>query len=114
MEHMRFVIKLLISLCIIVACTLIAKKQPSLAGLIAVMPLTGALVMIWVYMDNPANASVMISYTKGALWGIIPSILFFITAFFCFRNQLSLWVTLLSSFAVWTIAAFIHQYLFRT
>ncbi|MBN1456605.1 MAG: DUF3147 family protein [Sedimentisphaerales bacterium] len=111
---MRLVIKLLISLCIIVACTLIAKKLPSMAGLIAVMPLTGALVMIWVYMDNPANANVMIGYTKGALWGIIPVILFYITAFFCFRSQLNLWVTLLSSFAVWTIAAFIHQYLLRT
>ncbi len=77
MYNMRFVIKLVISLCIILVCTQIAKKMPSLAGLIAVMPLTGALVLVWVYMDFKGDPVVMTDYVKGALWGIIPSILFF-------------------------------------
>lgn len=108
---MRFIIKLLISVFVIVFCTAIGRKLPTLAGLLAVMPLTGFLVLLWLYMDNPDNFSLMTDYTKGALWGIVPSILFFLIAFICFRRQLSLWIVLSASFAVWLIAAFVHQLL---
>ena len=108
---MRFLIKLLISLCVIVFCTQIAKKMPNLAGLIAVMPLTGLIVLLWLYNDNPGNFQLMTQYTKGALWGIIPSILFFIVALICFNKQLKIWLVLAASFSVWLIAAFVHQWL---
>ncbi len=108
---MRFAVKLLISVCIIILCTQISKKFPSLGGLIAVMPLTGALVLVWVYMDFKGDPVVMIDYVKGALWGIIPSVLFFATAFLCFRKEFSLWIVLCASFGVWVAAAFVHQLL---
>ena len=82
-----------------------------MAGLIAVMPLTGLIVLLWLYSDNPSNFQLMTDYTKGALFGILPSILFFLVAFMCFRKQLSLWIVLCASFAVWLIAALIHQLL---
>ena len=110
---MRLVIKVLISLCVILLCTQIGRKIPSLAGLIAVMPLTGLLVLVWLYLDNPGNFELMMDYTKGALWEIIPSILFFLVAFLCFRKELSLWIVLLASFAIWFAAAFIHQLLLK-
>ena len=78
---MKFVIKLLISVCVISICAGIARKVPSLAGLIAVMPLTGLIVLVWLYLDNPGNFALMTDYAKGALWGIVPSILFFLVAF---------------------------------
>ena len=108
---MRFLVKLLVSVGIIAVCSQIGRKLPSLAGLIAVMPLTGLIVLIWLYTEAPGNFNLMTEYTKGALWGIVPSILFFLVAFTCFRRQLSLWIVLCASFAVWLIAAFIHQWL---
>jgi uncharacterized membrane protein (GlpM family) len=87
--------------------------MPTLAGLIAVMPLTGLIVLVWLYLDNPGNFNLMTDYTKGALWGIVPSVLFFLVAFLCFRKQLSLWIVLCASFAVWFVAAFIHQLLLK-
>ena len=108
---MRFVVKLLISVGIIIFCTQVGRKLPTLAGLIAVMPLTGLVVLVWLYVDNPGNFGLMTDYTKGALWGILPSILFFLVALVCFRRQLPLWIVLCASFAVWVIAAFIHQLL---
>jgi len=83
---MRFVVKLLISLCIIIFCTQVGRKLPTLAGLIAVMPLTGAIVLVWLYVDNPGSFGLMTDYTKGALWGILPSILFFLVAFCVFAS----------------------------
>ena len=107
------VIKLLISVSIIIFCTQIGRKLPALAGLIAVMPLTGLIVLVWIYLDNPGNFNLMTDYTKGALWGILPTILFFLVAFFCFQKRLSLWIVLCASFAVWIVAAFVHQLLLK-
>jgi uncharacterized membrane protein (GlpM family) len=92
-------------------CSQIGRKLPTLSGLIAVMPLTGLIVLVWLYLDNPGNFDLMTGYTKSALWGILPTVLFFFVAFFCFQKRLSLWIVLCASFAVWIVAAFIHQLL---
>jgi len=64
---MRSAIKLLVSVCVIVLCTQLGRKAPTMAGLIAVMPLTGLIILVWLYLDNPGNLDLMTSYTKGAL-----------------------------------------------
>lgn len=110
---MRFVIKLLISVCIISLCAAIGRKLPTLAGLIAVMPLTGLIVLIWLYLDNPGNLKLMTDYTKGAVFGIVPSVLFFLMAFICFHKRLPLWIVLSAGSAVWLAAAFVHQWLLK-
>ena len=112
---MRLVIKALLSLCIILVCGYIAsqKKLPALAGLIAVAPLTGLLVLIWTYLDNGGDSATIVQYCTGAVWGIIPSILFFIAALICFRRGCSLAVALAVGFAVWLAGAFVHQVLLK-
>jgi uncharacterized membrane protein (GlpM family) len=101
----------IVSVCVIVFCAQIARKQPSLGGLIAVMPLTGLLALVGVYIKNPQNFDALTSFTQGALWGIIPSILFFLVAFLCFRKHLPLWIVLSAGFSAWLAAAFVHQWL---
>ena len=110
---MKFVIKLLISVCVISICAAVARKVPTLAGLIAVMPLTGLIVLVWLYLDNPGNLTLMTDYTKGAVFGIVPSILFFLVAFVCFHKRLPLWIVLCAGSAVWIAAAFVHQWLLK-
>lgn len=110
---MRFAIKLLISVCVISLCAAIGRKLPSLAGLIAVMPFTGLIVLIWLYLDNPGDLNLMTNYAKGAVFGIIPSIFFFLVAFVCFSKRLPLWIVLCAGSAVWLAAAFVHQCLLK-
>lgn len=113
MNEMHSVLKIVISVAIILAATTIGKKFPSMAGLIGVMPLAGALVLVWMYMENKGNPVIMQEFTKGALWGILPSVLFYVVAFACFRKQLPLSIVLLSSFGAWIGAAFVHQWLLK-
>jgi len=47
---MQLLIKVILSVAIILVATAIGKKFPSAAGLIGVMPLTGALVLVWMYL----------------------------------------------------------------
>jgi uncharacterized membrane protein (GlpM family) len=110
---MHLFIKVTLSVVIILAATAIGKKLPTTAGLIGVMPLTGALVLVWMHLESKGDAGVMQQFTKGALWGIVPSILFFVVALFCFRRGLPLSLVLISSFGAWLGAALVHQWLVR-
>jgi len=110
---MQFFIKLLISLTIISICALLGKKAPSLAGLIATMPLTGLIVFLWLHSENQNDYGLLTQYTKGALWGILPSILFFLVAFICLRKQMAFPTLIALSFIVWLIGAFMHQWILK-
>ncbi len=106
---MDFLFKLLLSNAVIILSVQIGKRFPSLAGLIATMPLAGLIVLVWLYADKRGDFDFMVLYTRGALWGILPSIAFYITALLCFGRHLSLAVVLSASFAVWLVGAVIHQ-----
>lgn len=107
---MQFWIKLLLTNLIIIACTQIGRKYPTLGGLIATMPLTSLLVLLWLYHDDPVNYRLLSDYTRGVLWGIIPTILFFTVALICFRRQLPLPLVLGGGFAAWLTGAALHQW----
>ena len=110
---MQILIKIIISLIVIVAATSVGKRLPSAAGLIGVMPLTGALVLVWVYLENKGDSQTMQHFAKGALWGMLPSILFFFVAFFCFKKHLPLPIVLIASFGAWLGAAVVHQWFLK-
>lgn len=107
---MLTLIKIALSAGIILAATAIAKRFPSVAGLVGVMPLTGAMVLAWVYIENGGDSRVMQGFAKGALWGILPTLLFFLSAYVCLRKELPLAGVLAASFAVWLGAALLQQW----
>ena len=110
---MHVLIKALISVGIILVATAVARRLPSTAGLIGVMPLTGALILVWVHLENNGDPEVMQDFTKGAFWGMVPTILFFLAAFICFKKQLSLPMVLAVSFGIWLAGAFVHQWFLK-
>ena len=110
---MLYVIKIIVSVSLILTCTWVGKKFPSLGGLLAVMPLTGLLVMLFVYFESENKHAAMLEYNRGALGGIIPSIMFFVVAFWAFKRQFSLPLVLSFSFAAWIFGAAVHQYFLK-
>jgi uncharacterized membrane protein (GlpM family) len=110
---MQMLIKVALSAAIILLATAVARRFPSVAGLIGVMPLTGALVLVWVYLENEGDPQVMQSFAKGAFWGILPTLLFFFVAFWCLKKGFSLPGVLAASFTAWSAAACLHQWLLK-
>jgi uncharacterized membrane protein (GlpM family) len=110
---MDFILKLTIAISVIIFCVQIGKQHPSLAGLIATMPLTGLIVLVWIYMDNPGRTDLIIGYTKGVVWGIAPTVLFFLSVLFCFKKNYSFTVALSVGFSVWLLGAVIHQWFLK-
>jgi uncharacterized membrane protein (GlpM family) len=110
---MDFILKLAISISVIIFCAQIGRQNPTFAGLIATMPLTGLIVLVWIYTDNPGRGDVIIDYTRGVVWGIAPTVLFFLTVLICLKKDLPFLLALCISFAVWLMGAVIHQWFLR-
>lgn len=108
---MQFVVKLAAAIAVIVFCSQIGRTFPKVAGLIATMPLTTLIVMLWLYSDRPGDLVQMRDYTVAVLYGIAPSVLFFVVAYVCFRRGVRLPVTLCAGFAAWLVGAGLHIYL---
>lgn len=108
---MQFLLKLLISNIVIVCCVLIGKRYPTLGGLIATMPLTSLIVLVWLYSASPGNYRLLTDYTTGVLWGIIPTVLFFVAVYICFRKQLPFTLIMSAGFGAWIAGALVHQWL---
>jgi F0F1-type ATP synthase assembly protein I len=106
---MQFALKLLITNIIILLCVWLGKRHPSLGGLIATMPITSLLVLMWLYHSNPADRTLQTGYVSGVFFGVIPTMLFFGAAWICLKRGFPLPSTLLASFTVWFAAALIHQ-----
>jgi uncharacterized membrane protein (GlpM family) len=110
---MQLFLKITLSLGIILTATALSRKWPALAGLVGVMPLTGALVLVWMALDTGSDPRIMQQFTRGALWGLLPTSLFFLVAFLCFRKGLPLSLVLIASFGAWLAAALVHQWILR-
>ncbi len=110
---MRFIVKLLLANIVIIASAQLGRRYPALAGLIATMPITTLIVLFWLADDLPGNNRLLAEYSRGVLWGIIPTTLFFATAWYCFRRQISLPLTLSLSLGVWLAGAVVHQWLVK-
>ena len=110
---MQFALKLLTANIIIVLCVWLGKKYASLAGLIATMPITSLIVLLWLYSENPTEVKSLSGYVGGVFFGVIPTLLFFGAAWFCLKKGFPLPATLAVSFAVWMAAAALHQLLLK-
>lgn len=110
---MQTAIKLLVSVAVILLAGQVGKRSPALAGLIATMPLTTLIVLVWLYTDDPGNNRLMYDYTRGVLWGLIPSALFFLTALLLFKKQMPFAIVVAASFLLWFVGALAHRLLVR-
>ena len=107
---MQTAIKIIISLAVILAAVQIGRWRPSLAGLLATMPLTGLLVFVWLYLDQGTTPEMLQGYVRGAVFGSLPSIAFFLTCLIALSQGMSFLAALGLGLGVWLLGAAMHQY----
>ena len=81
-----------------------------MSGLIATMPITSLIVLIWLATDNPGDTKLITSYTRGVLWGILPTIAFFAVTYYCLRKGNELPLALAAGSVCWLVGALLHQW----
>ncbi len=74
---MYFLIKTLITALVIVGVSEIAKRWSPVAAILASLPLTSILAMVWLYHDTHDVAKI-VDLSNGIFWAVLPSLLFFV------------------------------------
>ena len=92
-------IKAALSGAIVAAVSEIARRYPGWGGLVASLPLTSMLAMIWLWRDTGDSERVA-SLATGAFWFFLPSLPMFLVLPWLLRSGMSFWASLAFSVAV--------------
>jgi hypothetical protein len=72
-----YLVKLLISAATIVIVFELGKRVYWLAALVASLPSTSLLALVWLYFETKSTEKV-IDLSKGIFWEVLPSLTFFV------------------------------------
>jgi uncharacterized membrane protein (GlpM family) len=75
---LRYILKIAISATLLVIVSEVSKKTSFWGGLIASLPLTSVLALIWLYFDTN-NKEKVAELSMNIFWFVLPSLLFFVT-----------------------------------
>lgn len=88
-----YLIKLTISALIIVAVSEIAKRNSAFAALVASLPLTSLLAIIWLRIEGTQIAQIA-ELSQQIFWLVIPSLAFFLVFASMLKQGLAFWPSL--------------------
>lgn len=74
---MYFILKVLISALVIAGASELARRDVPLAAILASLPLTSILAILWLYHET-RNGGLAGDLASQIFWAILPSLLFFI------------------------------------
>lgn len=86
-------IKAAISGVIVAAVSEIGRRYPTWGGLVASLPLTSLLAMIWLYRDSHEPARVA-ELSMSTFWFLLPSVPMFVTLPLLIRAGVPFWVSM--------------------
>jgi len=88
-----YTIKFCVSALIIVLISEVAKRHSGFAALLAALPLTSLLAMIWMHFDGVESTQIA-TLTDQIAWLVLPSLLFFILFPVLIKQGLGFWFSL--------------------
>ncbi|MFL6764727.1 MAG: DUF3147 family protein [Sphingomicrobium sp.] len=105
------IVKAALSGVIVAAVSEIARRYPGWGGLVASLPLTSLLAMLWLYRDTN-DAGRVAELSVSTIWFFVPSIPLFIALPLLIRSGLGFWASMalaiagtLALYAAWFWAA---------
>jgi hypothetical protein len=87
------VIKAAISGVIVALVSEIARRHPGWGGLVASLPLTSLLAMVWLWRDSGDSLKVA-ELAQSTLWFIIPSLPLFVVLPMLLRSGMAFWAAM--------------------
>jgi len=99
---MQFIIKTLISAVIISAVSELGKRLTPVAAILASLPITSILAMVWLYRDT-GDIQKITDLSYGIFWAVLPSLLFFLVLPFSLKVGLKFGLALVVSSLVMSL-----------
>lgn len=107
---MSLAVKLIISNIVIIACVILGKKTPALAGLIAAMPLTTLIALTILYSEtSAAGTAVVEKFLESVILGIFPTVIFFAVVLYSLKHGLTFVAAIAAGAFAWLIGAYLHR-----
>lgn len=100
----QYVLKIIMTAIIVVAISEFAKRSSLFGALIASLPLTSLLAMIWLYYETGDTAKIA-ALTSSIFWFVLPSLVLFVALPILLHKAVPFWPALGISSAM-TIAAY--------
>jgi len=89
----QFLLKILISASLIAAASELARRRAWFGALVASLPLTSILAMVWLWRDGSEPAQIA-AFATSILWLVLPSLLLFIAMPIMLRSGFGFWSSL--------------------
>lgn len=86
-------IKALLSGVIVMIVSEVARRSPSIGGLIASLPLVSILAIIWLWRDT-SDVQRIARHAESTFWFVLPSLPMFLVLPMLLRHGVSFWIAL--------------------
>ena len=87
------IVKALLSGIIVMTVSEIARRSPSIGGLIASLPLVSILAIIWLWRDT-SDVERIARHTESTFWFVLPSLPMFLLLPIMLRHGIAFWAAL--------------------
>ncbi|MDD5411698.1 MAG: DUF3147 family protein [Methylobacter sp.] len=88
-----YILKFFVSALIIVLISEIAKRHSGVAALVAALPLTSLLAMIWMHFDGAESLQIA-ALSSQIFWLVLPSLVLFLLLSLLLKHGLGFWLSL--------------------
>ena len=88
-----YALKLIVSALIIVAVSEIAKRNTGIGALLASLPLTTLLAVIWMQIEGSPTVQIA-ELVEQVFWLVLPSLLFFLIFPLLLKQGVDFWLSL--------------------
>ncbi|MEQ9619716.1 MAG: DUF3147 family protein [Deltaproteobacteria bacterium] len=86
-------VKTILTALVIVGISELGKRHTTFAALLAALPLTSLLAMIWLYVDTGDSGSIA-DLSIAIFWLVLPTLLFFLILPWLLRNGYNFWLSM--------------------
>jgi len=100
---MRFVLKVIVTALVVAGVSELAKRSTAMGAVLASLPLTSILALIWIYWDTGDVVKIS-QLSHGIFWAVFPSLLFFAILPVLLKKGMSFPVALILSSAIMSAA----------
>jgi hypothetical protein len=108
----QFLLKVLISALLVAGASELARRHSVIGALLASLPLTSILAMIWLWRDN-VPATQIADFAGSIFWLVLPSLLLFISMPLMLRAGYGFWPSLGTGCALSVLGYAIGVYALR-
>ena len=100
------IVKVAITSVMVVAVAEVAKRSSIFAALIASLPLTSVLAMVWLYLDT-GDADRIAELARGIFWLVLPSLVLFVALPVLIKYGVAFWPAFLVSIGLTILSYFL-------